>query len=46
LAPQCVQIYSLDRGPAKNWVRVVPRTELENIAGYVEATTRIRVLVF
>ena len=46
LAPQCVQIYSLDRTPAKNWVRVVPRNELENIARYVESMTGIRALVF
>ena len=46
LTPQCVQIYSLDRTPAKDWVRVVPRNELENIARYVESMTGIRALVF
>ena len=46
LAPQCVQIYSLDRTPAKDWVRVVPRNELKNIARYVESLTGIRALVF
>jgi wyosine [tRNA(Phe)-imidazoG37] synthetase (radical SAM superfamily) len=38
LAPQSVQIYSLDRQPAKSWVRPVPRKELEAIAARVEST--------
>ena len=46
LAPQAVQIYSLDRMPAKSWVRSVPRSELDTIAAYVEARTGIRVDVF
>jgi wyosine [tRNA(Phe)-imidazoG37] synthetase (radical SAM superfamily) len=41
LAPQSVQIYSLDRVPAKPWVRSVPRVELESIARYVESTAGI-----
>lgn len=46
LAPQSVQIYSLDRKPAKSWVRPVPRVELEVIAAYVEANTGVRAQVF
>ena len=46
LAPQSIQIYSLDRLPAKSWVRAVPRNELENIAGYVECMTGIPAHVF
>ena len=46
LAPQAVQIYSLDRVPAKNWVRSVARSELDTIAAYVESRTGIRVDVF
>jgi wyosine [tRNA(Phe)-imidazoG37] synthetase (radical SAM superfamily) len=46
LAPLSVQIYSLDRMPAKSWVRAVPRNELENIGGYVESMTGIPVAVF
>ena len=46
LAPAGVQIYSLDRLPAKNWVRQVPRAELETIAEYVESTTGIPAHVF
>lgn len=46
LAPLHVQIYSLDRLPAKNWVRQVPRAELESIAEYVESTTGIPAHVF
>jgi wyosine [tRNA(Phe)-imidazoG37] synthetase (radical SAM superfamily) len=39
LKPTSVQIYSLDRLPAKSWVRKVSRNELESIADYVETTT-------
>lgn len=46
LKPTSVQIYSLDRRPAKNWVRQVPRNELESIAQYLESTTGIRAHVF
>ena len=46
LEPQSVQIYSLDRMPAKPWVRPVPRVELEVIAAYVEANAGIRAQVF
>jgi wyosine [tRNA(Phe)-imidazoG37] synthetase (radical SAM superfamily) len=46
LAPQSVQIYSLDRKPAKSWVRPVPRVELEVIAAYVEANAGVRAQVF
>jgi hypothetical protein len=46
LAPQSVQIYSLDRMPAKTWVRPVSRVELEVIAAYVEANAGIRAQVF
>ncbi len=42
LHPTSVQIYSLDRTPAKNWVRPVPRAELERIAAQVESMTGIR----
>jgi len=44
--PTSVQIYSLDRLPAKSWVRQVPRRELESIAEYVESTTGIPAHVF
>jgi wyosine [tRNA(Phe)-imidazoG37] synthetase (radical SAM superfamily) len=46
LAPQRVQIYSLDRMPAKGWVRAVTRSELEHIARQVERKTGIRADVF
>jgi wyosine [tRNA(Phe)-imidazoG37] synthetase (radical SAM superfamily) len=46
LQPLSVQIYSLDRTPAKNWVRQVPRQELESIAEYVETNTGIPAHVF
>jgi wyosine [tRNA(Phe)-imidazoG37] synthetase (radical SAM superfamily) len=46
LRPVSVQIYSLDRLPAKSWVRQVPRTELESIADYVESRTGISAHVF
>jgi wyosine [tRNA(Phe)-imidazoG37] synthetase (radical SAM superfamily) len=46
LKPMSVQIYSLDRVPAKSWVREVPRQELESIAEYVETNTGIPVHVF
>ena len=46
LAPLSVQIYSLDRMPAKSWVRPVRRGELEAIAAYVESMAGIRVDVF
>jgi wyosine [tRNA(Phe)-imidazoG37] synthetase (radical SAM superfamily) len=44
--PASVQIYSLDRQPAKNWVRQVPLTELQSIAEYAQSTTGIPVHVF
>ena len=44
--PASVQIYSLDRQPAKNWVRAVARQELESIAQVVETTTGISARVF
>jgi wyosine [tRNA(Phe)-imidazoG37] synthetase (radical SAM superfamily) len=46
LKPVSVQIYSLDRLPAKTWVRRVPRKTLESIAEYVETTTGIPAHVF
>jgi wyosine [tRNA(Phe)-imidazoG37] synthetase (radical SAM superfamily) len=46
LAPHAVQIYSLDRAPAKSWVRQVPRPELESIARVVESTTGIPARVY
>jgi wyosine [tRNA(Phe)-imidazoG37] synthetase (radical SAM superfamily) len=46
LRPTSVQIYSLDRLPAKRWVRPVPRKELESIAEYVESTIAIPTHVF
>jgi wyosine [tRNA(Phe)-imidazoG37] synthetase (radical SAM superfamily) len=46
LEPQAVQIYSLDRMPAKSWVRSASRSELDTIAAYVEARTGIRVNVY
>jgi len=46
LAPVSVQIYSLDRAPAKDWVREVPRGELQAIAAYVESMTGIHAQVF
>jgi wyosine [tRNA(Phe)-imidazoG37] synthetase (radical SAM superfamily) len=46
LKPTAVQIYSLDRIPAKSWVRKVPRKKLESIAEYVESTTGIPAHVF
>jgi len=46
LKPSSVQIYSLDRVPAKAWVRGVPRNELEQIAKYVESETGIAAHVF
>jgi wyosine [tRNA(Phe)-imidazoG37] synthetase (radical SAM superfamily) len=46
LKPTSVQIYSLDRLPAKNWVRKVPRDELESIAEYVETCTGIPAHIF
>jgi wyosine [tRNA(Phe)-imidazoG37] synthetase (radical SAM superfamily) len=46
LGPQSVQIYSLDRTPAKNWVRPVPLTELDAIAGFVESRAGIHAQVF
>ena len=46
LEPQSVQIYSLDRMPAKSWVRSVSRAELDTIAAYVESRTGIRADVF
>jgi hypothetical protein len=47
LKPASVQIYSLDRLPAKRWVRKDPREKLESIAaGYVVAMTGIPAYVF
>ena len=46
LAPLSVQIYSLDRVPARHWVQQVPRFELESIAQYVESTTALSTHVF
>ena len=46
LKPASVQIYSLDRRPAKSWVRQVSRDELESIAAYMESTTGIPGYVF
>jgi wyosine [tRNA(Phe)-imidazoG37] synthetase (radical SAM superfamily) len=46
LRPTCVQIYSLDRRPSKEWVRQVPRDELEFIGSYLESATGIRTHVF
>jgi len=46
LKPTCVQIYSLDRTPAKSWVRRVPAKELKSIADYVETRTGIPARVF
>jgi wyosine [tRNA(Phe)-imidazoG37] synthetase (radical SAM superfamily) len=46
LAPQSVQIYSLDRMPAKSWVRQVPRATLESIAQHVESATGIPAHIF
>jgi len=46
LAPLSVQIYSLDRMPAKSWVRQVPRSELDGIAAYVESRAGVRAEVY
>jgi wyosine [tRNA(Phe)-imidazoG37] synthetase (radical SAM superfamily) len=46
LAPIGVQIYSLDRVPAKDWVREVRRGELEAIGAYVESMLGIHADVF
>jgi wyosine [tRNA(Phe)-imidazoG37] synthetase (radical SAM superfamily) len=46
LKPTSVQIYSLDRLPAKSWVRKVPRKELESIAEYLETTAGIPAYVY
>jgi len=46
IRPVSVQIYSLDRPPAKSWVRAVSRKELEWIAEYLESTTGIPAHVF
>jgi wyosine [tRNA(Phe)-imidazoG37] synthetase (radical SAM superfamily) len=46
LQPAGVQIYSLDRMPAKDWVRQVPRQTLESIAEYVETNTGIPAHIF
>lgn len=46
LRPQRIQIYSLDRMPAKSWVRALTRGELENIARRVEDKTGIPTDVF
>jgi wyosine [tRNA(Phe)-imidazoG37] synthetase (radical SAM superfamily) len=44
--PANVQIYSLDRQPAKSWVRQVPLAELQSIASYAQSATGIPVHVF
>jgi wyosine [tRNA(Phe)-imidazoG37] synthetase (radical SAM superfamily) len=46
LKPIDVQIYSLDRLPAKSWVRQVPRQKLDWISEYVQSTTGIPAHVF
>jgi len=46
LAPINVQIYSLARTPAQNWVRPVERAELESIAAYVQSVAGIETYVF
>jgi wyosine [tRNA(Phe)-imidazoG37] synthetase (radical SAM superfamily) len=46
LAPLSVQIYSLDRMPAKSWVREATRDELESIAQYVESSAGIPAHVY
>ena len=46
LAPTSVQIYSLDRQPAKSWVREVPRQELETIAAYLKSTAGVPAHVY
>lgn len=46
LKPASVQIYSLDRFPAKSWVQQVPRKTLDSIAEYVETTAGVPVHVY
>jgi wyosine [tRNA(Phe)-imidazoG37] synthetase (radical SAM superfamily) len=46
LTPLSVQIYSLDRVPAKSWVRPVRRGELEAIAAYVTSIVGIHAQAF
>jgi wyosine [tRNA(Phe)-imidazoG37] synthetase (radical SAM superfamily) len=46
LEPLSVQIYSLDRVPAKSWVREVRRGELEAIAAYVESMAGVHAQAF
>jgi len=46
LAPLSVQIYSLARTPAKDWVRPVRRGELEAICAYVESIVGIEAHVY
>jgi wyosine [tRNA(Phe)-imidazoG37] synthetase (radical SAM superfamily) len=46
LAPLSVQIYSLARTPAKDWVRPVRRSELETISAYVESIVGIEAHVY
>jgi len=46
LAPLSVQIYSLARTPAKDWVRPLRRGELEAISAYVESIVRIEAHVY
>jgi wyosine [tRNA(Phe)-imidazoG37] synthetase (radical SAM superfamily) len=46
LRPARVQIYSLERQPAKDWVRGVSQNELNSIAEYVGSTTGIPVEAF
>jgi wyosine [tRNA(Phe)-imidazoG37] synthetase (radical SAM superfamily) len=46
LKPLGVQIYSLDRIPAKPWARQVPPAELQSIARYAESRVCIPVHVY
>ena len=46
LAPLSVQIYSLDRMPAKSWVREAPLNQLQSIAQYVESSVGIPAHVY
>ena len=45
LEPLALQIRTLDRAPARSWVRPAPLAELEEIARYVESTAGIPVHV-
>jgi wyosine [tRNA(Phe)-imidazoG37] synthetase (radical SAM superfamily) len=46
LAPLSVQIYSLARTPAKEWVRTVRRGELEAISAYVQSIVGVEAHVY